>query len=112
VLLAALFIFSASMKLRGSPEMDQQLPRLGLDATMMRPLAIVELTCAALYLLPVTAVTGAILLTGYIGGAICTHWRVGDAFIMHIVIGVLIWLALYLREPRLRALIPLWIRYD
>jgi hypothetical protein len=59
-----------------------------------------------IYLIPSTAALGAILLTGYIGGALCTHWRVGDPFYLHILIGILVWLALYIRESRLRAVIP------
>ena len=59
------------------------------------------------YLIPQTAVLGAILLAGYVGGAICTHWRVGDPFIVQIVLGICVWLGLYLREPRLKALLPL-----
>ena len=54
-----------------------------------------------------TSVLGAILLAGYMGGAICTHWRVGDPFVGQIGIALVIWLAIYLREPRLKALIPL-----
>jgi hypothetical protein len=60
-----------------------------------------------IYLIPATAVLGAILLTGYIGGAICTHLRVGDPFFIQIAIGIFIWLGLYLRESRLKKLIPL-----
>ncbi|HUG52372.1 MAG TPA: DoxX family protein [Vicinamibacteria bacterium] len=60
-----------------------------------------------IYLIPATAVLGAILLTGYLGGAILTHWRAGDPVHLHIVIGLLFWLGLYLRESRLRDLIPL-----
>jgi hypothetical protein len=52
-------------------------------------------------------VLGAILLAGYLGGAICTHWRVGDPFVVQIVLGLLVWLGIYLREDRLKALIPL-----
>jgi hypothetical protein len=63
--------------------------------------------CAAIYLIPAASVLGAILLTGYIGGAMCTHWRVGDPFFLHIVLGILVWLGLYLRENRLKELIPL-----
>jgi hypothetical protein len=59
------------------------------------------------YLIPRTSVLGAVLLAGYMGGAICTHWRAGDVFVGQIVIGLLVWLGLYLREPRLRALLPL-----
>jgi len=74
---------------------------------MVVPLAILELTCVVIYLIPTTSVLGAILLAGYIGGAICTHWRVGDPFIVQILLGIFVWLGLYLREDRLRALIPL-----
>jgi hypothetical protein len=74
---------------------------------MLTPLAILELTVVIVYLIPQTAVLGAVLLTGYIGGALCTHWRVGDPFIVHIVLGLLMWLGLYLREPRLKPLLPI-----
>ena len=63
-----------------------------------------------IYLIPATSVLGAILLTGYIGGAICTHWRVGDPFFIQIALGIVVWLGLYLRENRLKALIPLRTR--
>src|SRR5262249_6771739 len=72
-------------------------------------LGVVELACTVLYLIPQTSVLGAILLTGYLGGATATHVRVGEygqAFMGAIPFGVLLWLGLYLREPRLRALIP------
>lgn len=61
----------------------------------------------ALYLIPQTAVLGAILLTGYLGGAVATHLRVGEAPTAAVVVGVLAWLGLWLREPRLRQLTPL-----
>jgi hypothetical protein len=77
---------------------------------MVLPLAILELTCVIVYLVPPTSVLGAVLLTGYLGGAICTHWRVGDMFVVHIVLGLVIWLGIYLREPRLKALLPLRTR--
>jgi DoxX-like family len=102
-----LFFFSAFMKLRGGPELDEGMAHLGLPSSMVKPLAILELTCVVVYLIPQTAVLGAILLTGYLGGAICTHWRVGDPFIMQIALGIFIWLGLYLRDSRLWVLIPL-----
>jgi len=60
----------------------------------------------AVYLVPPTAVLGAVLLTGYVGGIILTHWRVGDPVVIPIVLGLLVWLGIYLREPRLAALLP------
>jgi hypothetical protein len=110
VLPVLVFLFSAFMKLKGGPEVRQGLAHLGLPEPMIVPLAILELSCVAIYLIPATSVLGAVLLAGYIGGAICTHWRVGDPFIAQIVIGLLVWLGLYLREPRLKALIPLRTR--
>ena len=107
ILMALLFLLSAAMKVKGGPELTQGLAHLGLPASMVIPLAILELSVAVLYAIPATSVLGAILLTGFIGGAICTHWRVGDAFALHVVIGLLIWLGLYLRDGRLKALIPL-----
>jgi hypothetical protein len=107
VLVSLLFLMSAVMKLTGGPEVQKGMTHLRLPDSMVAPLAIVELTCVVIYLIPATSVTGAILLTGYIGGVICTHWRVGDAFYTQVVLGVFIWLGIYLREPRLWALIPL-----
>ena len=107
VLVSLMFFFSAFMKLKGGPELDQGMAHLGLPARMVLPLAILELTCVVIYLIPRTSVLGAVLLTGYLGGAICTHWRAGDPFFVHIVMGLVIWLGIYLREPRLKALLPL-----
>src|SRR5258708_574373 len=69
-LASAMFIFSAAMRLKGGRELAQGMAHLGLPDTMVLPLAIVELTCVAIYLIPPTAVLGAILLAGYMGGAI------------------------------------------
>ena len=102
-----LFFFSASMKFVGGAEVKEGMAHLGLPESMMIPLGILEATCTVIYLIPATSVLGAILLAGYMGGAICTHWRVGDPFVGQIAIALVIWLAIYLREPRLKALIPL-----
>jgi hypothetical protein len=106
ILVSLMFVFSASMKFVGGPELAKGMEHLGLQKIPVIPLAILELTCVAVYLIPATSVLGAILLTGYLGGTILTHWRVGDMFIVNIVLGMLIWLGIYLREDRLRALIP------
>ncbi len=102
--------FSASGKLMKPPEVVEGFARLGYGENLALGLAIVELGCTAVYLIPRTSVLGAILLTGYLGGATATHVRVGDPFSMYIipvVLGVLVWGGLFLREPRVRALIPL-----
>jgi|SRR6267143_3391678 len=84
---------------------------LGLPLSISVTLGILVLVCTVLYAIPRTSVLGAILLTGYLGGAVATHFRVGDPLFSHILfptyLGILLWLGLYLREERLRALIPL-----
>lgn len=107
VLVSLLFLFSAAMKFMGGAEVKEGMAHLGLPESMIIPLGILEAACTVIYLIPATSVLGAILLAGYIGGAICTHWRVGDPFLPQVAIGLVIWLGIYLREPRLKALIPL-----
>ena len=85
--------------------------KLGYSESVILPLGIVLLVCTILYLIPRTSVLGAILLTGYLGGAVDAHVRAGDPLFTHILFpvyfGVLLWGGLYLRDARLRALIPL-----
>lgn len=69
-------------------------------------IGVVELTCTALYLIPRTAVLGAILLVAYLGGATAVSVRLGVNFILPVVFGVFVWGGLWLRDPRLRALTP------
>ena len=107
VLSSLVFLFSAFMKLKGGAEVTQGLAHLGLPEPMIMPLAILEIACVLVYLIPMTSVLGAVFLTGYIGGAICTHWRVGDPYDFQIALGVFIWLGIYLRESRLKDLLPL-----
>ena len=107
VLSSLAFLLSSVMKMKGGPEVLQGFGHLGLRESMMLPLAILELSCVVVYLVPPTAVLGAVLLTGYIGGAILAHWRVGDPFLPQIVLGLMVWLGLYLREGRLRGILPL-----
>ncbi len=107
ILVSLVFLFSAALKLKGGPELARGIAHLGLPESLVTPLAILEISCVVIYLIPVTSVLGAILLTGYVGGAICTHLRVGDPFVVQVVLGILVWLGLYLREARLRTLIPM-----
>jgi hypothetical protein len=85
--------------------------RLSWPLSLAVTLGIVLLTCVALYVIPLTSILGAILLTGYLGGAVATHLRVGDPLFSHVLfptyLGALLWLGLYFREGRLRLLIPL-----
>ena len=96
-----------ALHLNPSPDDLEPLSKLGYDENHLLGLAIVELGCTLLYLFPRTAVLGAILLTGYLGGAVASHVRVFDAFVTPILLGVFIWCGLYLREPRLRDLLPI-----
>jgi len=105
-LVSLLFFVSAFMKLKGGDEVTKGMEHLGFSASLMTPLAILELSCVVLYLIPRTSVLGAVLLTGYIGGAICTHLRVGDSFYVQIALGVAVWFGLWLREGRLWSLLP------
>jgi DoxX-like protein len=83
---------------------------LGYNESVIVPLGVILLVSTILYIIPKTSILGAILLTGYLGGAVATHVRVGNPLLTHILIpiflGVMLWLGLYLRESRLRALVP------
>jgi hypothetical protein len=85
--------------------------QLGFPESAIAPLGITVLICTILYAVPRTAILGAILLTGYLGGAVATHVRAGDPLYSHILAPVyfaaILWMGLYLREPRLSALVPL-----
>lgn len=107
VLPVLLLLFSASMKLAHPPQLDEGFQHLQLPVGWALRLGLLELSCTIIYCIPRTAVFGAILLTGYLGGAMITHLRVGEPPVMHVIMGVVLWGGLYLRDPRLRALIPL-----
>jgi hypothetical protein len=107
-LVGLLLVFSASMKLKNAPEVAEQLVgKFGYPKEVVAALGVVELGCVVVYLIPQTAVLGAVLLTGYLGGATATHVRVGDPFFSPVIGGMLVWLALFLRDPRIRALLSL-----
>ncbi len=104
---ALLLLFSAIMKFTGAAEVSTEMGRLGYPASHTIKLGILELACTILYIIPRTAVLGAILLAAYLGGATATHVRIGDPFFMPPLLGVVIWLGLYLRDYRVADLIPL-----
>ncbi len=110
ILPAALLLFSGAMKVTQSAEVMEGFTHLGYPSGVALWIGIVELACAILYLVPKTAILGAILVTGYLGGATATHVRVSEPFIMPVIFGVIVWLGIYLRESRLRQLIPLRTR--
>jgi hypothetical protein len=110
ILPALMLIFSAYMKLNPPPEVVKQMTESGFPMQLATPLGITELACVVLYLIPRTAVLGAILLAAYLGGAVSSHVLKLDGvsvWFMPILLGVLLWLGLWLRDARLRALLPL-----
>ena len=102
-----LLLFSGMMKLIKPASVMEGFAHLGYPASLALGIGIVEVTCVILYVIPQTAVLGAILLTAYLGGATATHLRIGEPVFMPILLGVLVWGGLYFREVRLRMLIPL-----
>jgi len=104
-----LLIMSASGKFGMSEENAANTVKMGWDPKIMPVLGIVELLSVVMYVIPQTAVLGAIMLTGYLGGAVAVHVRMADYSHapIPIVAGVLVWLGLYLRDHRVRSLAPL-----
>ncbi|TPK88506.1 DoxX family protein [Mesorhizobium sp. B2-4-17] len=106
-------IFDGAIKLPPLDIVTQTMSELGwpADANVARVLGVIGLVSTVLYALPRTSVLGAILLTGYMGGAIATHVRIGSPLFSHtlfgVYLGIILWGGLYLRDPRVRALIPL-----
>ena len=100
-------LMSASMKFIKPAPVVEGFTHLGLPESLALGLGILEIACTVVYVIPQTSVLGAILLTGYLGGATLAQLRVGDPFFGPIVLGVLVWGGLFLRDQRLRALIPL-----
>jgi hypothetical protein len=104
-----MLIMSGIMKFNLPDDAIAQMKQIGWEPKVTPALGIIELGSTLLYIIPQTAVLGAILLTGYLGGAIATHVRVEDYAHMPIplVLGILVWVGLYLRDHRVRSLAPL-----
>jgi hypothetical protein len=106
--LAALpFLPSAYFKLIQSADAVDGFTKIGWPLSTAVPLGIIELASVVFYAIPQTAVLGAILLTGYLGGAISVHVHHNESFLIPAVIGVLVWLGLFLRDARIRDVVPL-----
>jgi hypothetical protein len=103
-------IFDAVIKLIPLEVVNETMTQLGYPAGLARGLGVITLVCTILYILPRTSVLGAILLTAYLGGAVATHVRISNPLFSHTLFGVylgaMIWGGLYLRDRRLRELIP------
>jgi hypothetical protein len=106
-LLTLFFLWDGGMKLVKPEFVVKATVEMGIPENTIVPIGVALLVSTVLYAYWPTSVLGAILLTGYLGGAIMTHVRVGGMdFLFAAVFGVLVWLGLYLRDPKLRALIP------
>lgn len=109
--IAALFLlFDGATKLFSPPPVVAAFTRLGLPLRVAAPVGVLELACLALYVVPRTSVLGAILLAAYLGGAMAIHVRAASTafeIVFPVLIALLLWGALFLRDPRVRELIPL-----
>ena len=105
---AFVIVSSATWKLTRNPWYVGEFGRIGWPVSALTGLAWLQLSCLALYLIPRTSILGAILLTGYLGGAIATYVRIGEPYpvLVPLSTSVIAWLGIYLREERLRALVP------
>jgi hypothetical protein len=108
-IISALLILDASVKIFQVQAVIEGSAQLGYPVSTMMPIGITLLSSVILYLIPRTSVFGALLLTGYLGGAIATHVRVGNPLFSHVLfptyVATIVWGALYLRNPKLRALV-------
>lgn len=104
----AMMLMGGAMGLVNPAMASEGMVKFGYPKTLVVPLCVVELVCVLIYLFPRTAVLGSVLLTGYLGGATATHARVEDPlWIVPVIVGVAVWLGLFFRDARVRALMPL-----
>jgi len=106
-----LLVLDGVMKFFKPKPVVDAFAHLGIPIELDFAIGTLLLLCTLLYAVPATSILGAILLSGYLGGAVMSHLRAGDPLFTHVLfptyLGSLIWLGLYLRDPRLRVLIPL-----
>ena len=106
---ALFLLMDGVMKLVKPAIVVQTTEQLGYAEGAILPLGVLLLLCTALYLIPLTSILGAILLTGYLGGAVSTHVRMNQGMfpiVFPVILGALVWLGLYFRNPRLQTLVP------
>ena len=110
----SILLMSARWKLTFDPWYVKEWGRIGWDPSMLPRIALIQLACVALYLTPRTAVLGAVLLTGYLGGAISQYTRLEEPYpvLVPLSVALFAWAGLYLREQRLWPLLPLRRRSD
>ena len=111
-LVIVFLLFDGAVKLVPWPVVTETMDRMGYGSseTLARSLGLITIVCTALYAVPPTSILGAILLTGYLGGAIASHVRIGSPMFSHILfgfyLGLMVWGGLWLRDRSLRALLP------
>jgi hypothetical protein len=103
---AILFLFTGLYPFINPAAAAQGMAHLGYPEHLGKTIGALEIICAVLYIIPRTAVLGAILLTGYLGGATASHIRIGEPPIAPLVVAAFVWLGIYLREHRLHAITP------
>jgi hypothetical protein len=110
-LVVLFLIFDGVTKVMKVPAVMEATARIGFPANLIPGIGILLLACTAVYVIPRTSILGAILLTGYLGGAVVTNLRAGSSLfgetLFPVYFGVFVWAGLYLRDERLHALIPL-----
>lgn len=107
-LLALFLLFDAAIKIMKTTAAVQGTAQAGYPVSEVAPIGIALLISLVIYLIPQTSILGAILLTGYLGGATATMVRIQNSFfLLPVVVGALVWAGLYFRDERLRQLIPL-----
>lgn len=104
----SILLMSARWKLTGNPWYVAEWGRIGYAASALRGIGLLQLACVVLYVIPRTAVLGTVLLTGYLGGAIAAYVRLGEPspVLVPLSTALLLWAGIYLREERLRSLLP------
>jgi hypothetical protein len=113
-LVTVFLLFDGAIKLVPWPIVTETMDKIGYGSseTLARALGLVTIACTVLYAIPPTSILGAILLTGYLGGAMASHVRIGSPLFSHtlfaLYLGLMVWGGLWLRDRSLRALIPLW----
>jgi hypothetical protein len=107
ILPVLMFMLGPIMLLTKRADMVKDMGKHGYAEGVVVPLIIVQVICALLFVIPRTAVLGAVLITGWLGGAVATHVIAGEPWFLPVIFGIVVWLALFLRDRRIRALMPL-----
>ncbi|MFO1015363.1 MAG: DoxX family protein [Caulobacteraceae bacterium] len=110
-LFTAFMLMDIGMKLSGAPQVTEYSATIGIPAWNIPIITVIEGACLVFYLLPPTRILGAVLFTGVFGGTAATHLQVGSPLFTHILFGIYLgiaaWLGLWLRDPKVRAILPL-----